>query len=280
MVPCEIPGVPRASNGRANRMIQSVPDILARIVERKKRELDAATVSRPQLEHRATAQRASRRDFAAALTARRPAIIAEVKKASPSKGLLAADFDPVRLAREYEAGGAACLSVLTDCEFFQGSLDDLEAARAAVTLPVLRKDFTTSDYHVLEAAAHGADAILLIAAILTEQEMRDYRELAESFGMAALVEVHAAEELDAALSSGARIIGINNRNLHTFEVTLETSLRLAERIPAGVVKVAESGIHGAADLRRLSAAGFAAFLVGEHLVKSGDPRAALESLLR
>ncbi len=138
-------------------------------------------------------------------------------------------------------------------------------------MPVLRKDFTTSDYHVLEAAAHGADAILLIAAILTEAQMRDYRELAESYGMAALVEVHSEDELYAALASGARIVGVNNRNLHTFEVTLETSLRLADRIPAGIVKVAESGIHDAADIRCLAGVGFDAFLVGEHLMKSGNP---------
>jgi indole-3-glycerol phosphate synthase len=261
-------------------MVQSVPDILARIVEQKQRELDGATVPRAELERLAAANRLERRDFAAALLARPPAIIAEIKKASPSKGLLAPDFDPRRLARDYQAGGAACLSVLTDREFFQGSLENLEAARAEVSLPVLRKDFTTSDYHVAEAAAHGADAILLIAAILSEAQMRDYRELAESYGMAALVEVHADDELDAALASGARIVGVNNRNLRTFEVTLETAVRLNARIPEGIIKVAESGIHDAADVHRLSASGFHAFLVGEHLVKSGDPRAALENLRR
>ena len=261
-------------------MIQSVPDILARIVEQKRCELDSAAVSRADLEQMAAKQRASRREFAAALIAGRPAIIAEIKKASPSKGLLAPDFDPARLALAYEAGGASCLSVLTDKDFFQGSLDDLRTARQSASLPVLRKDFTTSDYHVIEAAAHGADAILLIAAILSERQMREYRELAESHGMAALVEVHDDEELGPALGSGARIVGVNNRNLRTFEVTLETSLRLAKRIPAGTIKVAESGIKDASDVRRLSDAGFDAFLVGEHLVKSGDPRAALEDLRR
>jgi indole-3-glycerol phosphate synthase len=261
-------------------MIQSVPDILMRIVEQKQRELDGASVSRDELEQGAARQRTAKRDFAAALRSRRPAIIAEIKKASPSKGLLSNDFNPVKLAREYEAGGAACLSVLTDREFFQGGLGDLAAARAAVSLPLLRKDFTTSDYHVLEAAAHGADAILLIAAILTETQMREYRELAEAHGMAALVEVHAEEELEAALGSGARIVGVNNRNLRTFEVTLETSLRLAGHIPDSIIKVAESGIHDCAAVRRLAAAGFDAFLVGEHLVRSGNPREALEGLLR
>jgi indole-3-glycerol phosphate synthase len=261
-------------------MVQSVPDILARIVEQKQRELDGATVPRAELEQLAAANVPARRDFTSALTAHPPAIVAEIKKASPSKGLLAADFDPRRLAREYQAGGAACLSVLTDREFFQGSLENLEAARAEVSLPVLRKDFTTSEYHVVEAAAHGADAVLLIAAILSESQMRDYRELAESYGMAALVEVHAGDELDAALASGARIVGVNSRNLRSFEVTLETALLLAARIPDGVVKVAESGIHDAADVHRLSAAGYHGFLVGEHLVKSGDPRTALEDLRR
>jgi len=261
-------------------MIQSVPDILARIVAQKEHELGSAVVPRADLERIAHGRRASVRDFAAALSKRQPAIIAEIKKASPSKGLLAPNFDPVLLAKDYAAGGAVCLSVLTDRQFFQGSLEDLEAARASVSLPVLRKDFTTSDYHVVEATAHGADAILLIAAILTEKQLRDYRELAESFGMAALVEVHAEDELDRALASGARIVGINNRNLRTFEVTLETSLRLAEQIPTGVIKAAESGIRDAADIRSLTAAGFAAFLVGEHLVKSANPRSALEGLLR
>ena len=156
---------------------------------------------------------------------------------------------------------------------------DLEAARAAVRVPVLRKDFTIDAYHVHQAAAHGADAILLIAAILSEREMRDFRELAERYGMAALVEVHGEEELGPAVASGARLIGVNNRNLHTFEVSLETALGLADKIPAGVVRVAESGIHSSADVRRLRAAGYQAFLVGEHLMKSGDPAAALRALL-
>src|SRR5262249_51685186 len=150
-------------------------------------------------------------------------------------------FDPPKIARVYEQGGAACLSVLTDRDYFQGSLSDLKAARAAVALPVLRKDFTLEPLHVIEAAAHGADAILLIAAILTEREMRDLRELALNFGMAALVEVHDASELNAAIYSGAELIGVNNRNLHTFSVTLETSLQLVERMPQSALKIAESG---------------------------------------
>ena len=210
--------------------------------------------------------------------AKGPSIIAEIKKASPSKGVLAEVFRPAEIARAYEAGGAAALSVLTDGKYFQGSLANLEEARGAVGVPVLRKDFTIDEVHVVEAAAHGADAVLLIAAVLTVDELRRFREVAGEFKMAALVEVHGEEELDAALEAGAGIVGVNNRNLHTFAVSLETSLRLAERIPAEVVKVAESGIHSAADVAKLAAAGFDAFLVGEHLMKSGDAAAALRAL--
>ena len=207
-----------------------------------------------------------------------PAIIAEIKKASPSKGVLAGHFDPASIARMYSNGGAAALSVLTDREFFQGGLGDLEAARVAVILPVLRKDFTLDEFHVIEAAAHGADSILLIAALLEEKEMRNLRELAARYKMSALVEVHDGSELESALDSGAEIVGVNNRNLHTFEVTLETSLQLAEKIPTNVVKVSESGIHSRVDVARLAAAGFQAFLVGEHLMKSPDAAAALREL--
>ncbi|MCP5117652.1 MAG: indole-3-glycerol-phosphate synthase, partial [bacterium] len=169
-------------------------------------------------------------------------------------------------------------SVLTDAPFFQGGLMDLVAARSAVGIPALRKDFTIDEFHVVEAAAHGADAILLIAAILTGDEMKRFRELAAQYGMAALVEVHDEAELASALDSGAEIVGVNNRNLHTFEVTLETSLRLAEHMPEGVVKISESGIHSSADVKRLGAAGYQAFLVGEHLMKSGDPASAIREL--
>ena len=259
-------------------MVREVPDILARIVEHKRAELARDFARREELERRADA-RTDYRDFRAALTAHPPAIIGEIKKASPSKGVLApGEFDPEAIARTYQSGGAAALSVLTDRQFFQGSLDALEAARAAVYLPVLRKDFTLDPFHVIEAAAHGADAILLIAALLEEKEMRELRELAARYRMAALVEVHDSSELESALGSGAEIVGVNNRNLHTFEVALETSLQLAEKIPANVVKVSESGIHSRADVSRLAAAGFHAFLVGEHLMKSADPAAALREL--
>ena len=260
-------------------MIPAVPDILARIVSRKREELRESTIPAAELRQAAEITKRSQRDFAAALRSKRPAIISEIKKASPSKGVLVEDFRPAELAANYQRGGAATLSVLTDRDFFQGSLDDLRAARAASDLPVLRKDFTISEYHVFEAAAAGADAILLIAAILDEAELRGFRELAQSLGLAALVEAHDARELELALRSGAEIVGINNRDLRTFRVSLDTSEKLARQIPPGVLKVSESGIFSAADIRRLASAGYDAFLVGEHLVKSGDATQALRELV-
>ncbi len=257
-------------------MNRSIPDFLARIVAHKRRPGEFRTAERDELERRATAL--ERRNFAAALAGPPPAIIAEIKRASPSRGALAPNADAARVAAAYARGGAAALSVLTEPQYFAGSLADLEQARAATSLPVLRKDFTLDEYDVAEAAAHGADAILLIAAILTAQELRRLREYAESFGMAALVEVHDGEELAAALDSGARIVGVNNRNLRTLEVRLETSLELAAGIPAGILKVSESGIHSPADVRRLREAGYDAFLVGEHLMQAADPEAALRAL--
>jgi indole-3-glycerol phosphate synthase len=255
------------------------PDILARIVSRKQEELRAAKTPVAELRRTAESIRADRRDFAAALRGKRPAIISEIKKASPSKGVLVEDFRPAELAKQYQRGGAAALSVLTDYDFFQGSFADLECARAACSLPVLRKDFTIAEYHVIEAAAHGADAILLIVAILDAAQLRAFRELAAGFGMAALVEVHDRHELAVALESGAEIVGVNNRDLRDFRVSLDTSIQLAPEMPRDVIKVSESGIFGAADLGRLMAAGFDAVLVGEHLVKSGDPARALQALV-
>jgi indole-3-glycerol phosphate synthase len=259
-------------------LTDTVPDILARIVARKRLERSRNSADLRELERRAESLRPTRRDFRAALRSNPPAIIAEIKKASPSKGLLSPNFDPVALAREYESGGAAALSVLTDEHFFQGSLSDLCAAREAVALPALRKDFTLDEYHVLEAAAHGADAILLIVAILDAARIRALRDLASAHGMAALVETHDQAELDIALEAGADLIGVNNRDLRTFEVRLETSLRLAERIPPGILKVAESGIHSASDIAQLQSAGFQAFLVGERLMKAPSPAAAVRDL--
>jgi indole-3-glycerol phosphate synthase len=264
-------------------MVRAIPDILARIVDSKRAAMPSISANREVLERRA-AERTSFRDFRAELAARRsakrPAIIAEIKRASPSKGVFTDRFDAAAIARAYASGGATALSVLTDAGFFQGSLDDLESARDAVAIPVLRKDFTLDELHVAEAAAHGADAILLIAALLDETELRDLRELAARYRIAALVEVHDDAELDAAIGSGAEIIGVNNRNLHTFEVTLDTSLRLVSRIPSSAIKVTESGIDSHAAVTQLQAAGFDAFLVGEHLMKATDPVAALRALLQ
>ncbi len=258
-------------------MVSMVPDILARIVESKRAALPALVERRKHLE-RAAAARSAPRDFRAALLKSPPAVIAEVKQASPSLGTLTSSFNPAALARAYAQGGAACLSVLTDEAYFHGQLADLEAARAAVSIPVLRKDFTIDELHIVEAAAHGADAILLIAAILDERHLRRFRELAAHNGMAALVEIHSEEELGPAVNSGADIIGVNNRDLHTFQVRLETSLRLAEKIPSSVVRVAESGITSGDHVRQLTQAGYHAVLVGEHLMRSADPAQAIQEL--
>ncbi|MBI2688319.1 MAG: indole-3-glycerol phosphate synthase TrpC [Acidobacteria bacterium] len=259
-------------------MLQTVPDILAKIVAHKRQELAERGAGLRLLEADAEASVPGRRGFRKALEDTAPAIIAEIKKASPSKGLLSESFDPPSIAQMYERGGAAALSVLTDERFFQGRFADLQAARQAVRIPVLRKDFTVSELHVIEAAARGADAILLIAAILETSEMRRFREQAEGYGLDVLVEVHDEEELKRAFESGACIIGVNNRDLRTFSVHLDTSLRLAEMMPKNMLTVSESGIHSADDVRLLRGAGYRAFLVGEHLMKSPDPAAALEAL--
>ncbi|MBI4889715.1 MAG: indole-3-glycerol phosphate synthase TrpC [Acidobacteria bacterium] len=259
-------------------MPAEIPDILARIVDQKRLEVAEKAGKRTGIEKNAAFQKAQRRDFAAALKRRAPAVIAEIKKASPSRGVLSEDFNPGAQARSYFQGGAAAISCLTDAKFFQGSLSDLMTARATAFLPVLRKDFTIDELDVLEAAGAGADAILLIAAILSREELERFRKLAGQYGMAALVEVHDEEELDRALESGAQILGVNNRNLRTFEVSLETSERLSARMPDGLIRVAESGIHGRADVERLMQSGYQAFLVGEHLMKGGDPVAKLKEL--
>jgi indole-3-glycerol phosphate synthase len=259
--------------------LRTASGILTAIVQRKKEEVAELHSRAAQLESEARTRKLPPRKFADALRQRKPAIIAEVKKASPSKGLLQPDFHPAFTAHKYEEGGAACLSVLTDRHFFQGSLHDLEAARAAVNLPVLRKDFTIDRVQIFEAAAHGADAILLIAAILDVEELTSLRELAASLGLAVLVEVHNSDELSKAIDSGADIIGVNNRNLDTFEVSLDTSLRLSFQMPADVIRVSESGIYSRADIELLTGAGFHAFLVGESLMKSHDPVAALRGLI-
>jgi indole-3-glycerol phosphate synthase len=207
------------------------------------------------------------------------AVIAELKKASPSKGLIRAEFRPVELAQELEAAGAAALSVLTDEEFFQGSLGNLREASAAVAIPCLRKDFIVDEFQLLEARAHCADAVLLIVAALTAEELSSLAAGARRHGLDVLCEVHDGEELQRALDAGVDLIGVNTRDLRTFKVDLETAFALAAKIPAGVVRVAESGIHSASDIARLQAAGYDAFLVGESLMRAESPGDALRELM-
>ncbi len=215
----------------------------------------------------------------AAGSSTRLAVISEIKRRSPSKGDLDLDLDPASVAKEYESGGAACLSILTDREFFGGSAQDLEAARAACSLPVLRKDFTVSVADVCDARLMGADGVLLIVAALSSQELSAFLSVAAQLSMAALVEVHDGAELARAVDAGATLIGVNQRDLHTFEVDPRLAVSLRANFPSGVVSVAESGIRGADDAARLAAAGYDAVLVGETLVRSGDRRAAVAELV-
>jgi indole-3-glycerol phosphate synthase len=260
-----------------------VSDILARILARKREEIATAAAHEPLdlLERRAMAAdapRGFRRALAARIASGRAAVIAEVKKASPSKGVIRADFHPAEIAASYAAGGATCLSVLTDRDFFQGADEYLCAARAACALPVLRKDFTIDARQVLAARALGADCILLIVAALGDPALAALGSTARQLGMDVLVEVHDEAELDRALAAGADLIGVNNRDLRSFEVSLDTTVRLRERVPADRLLVAESGIHAAADVARLRAAGVHAFLVGEAFMRVADPGAELARL--
>ena len=237
-------------------------------------------VRRDDLEQRAVEH--TPRGFARALRAqwqRGPAVIAELKKASPSKGLIREDFDAATLAPLLEKGGATALSVLTDEPYFQGSLTNLETASSVTQLPCLRKDFIIDEYQIVEARAHRADAILLIAAALSDGELSKFTEEAHRQGLDVLCEVHTAEELERVRDLGCDAYGVNNRDLSTFAVSLETSLRLADRLPPGAVRVTESGIHTSEDIERLHAAGFDAFLIGESLMRHADPGAALRALL-
>jgi len=258
-------------------------DILRRILATKRAEVEAARAAVPlaEMERRARAATAPR-DFAGALRAKvaagKPAVIAELKRASPSRGLLREQFDPAAIARSYAAAGAACLSVLTDREYFQGAPEHLTEARAACTLPVLRKDFIVEPYQVVEARALGADCILLIAAALAPGDMRGLEQLAQGLGMAVLVEVHDAAELDSALALRTPLLGINNRDLHSFETRLETTLELLGRVPADKVIVSESGILTPAHVARLRDAGVGAFLVGEAFMRVPDPGTGLRTL--
>jgi len=255
--------------------------ILDQIVESKHREIAAARARMPLEELEVQAAEAPPvRDFRAALAGPGPIqLIAEVKKASPSAGVIRADFDPIAIARTYQAHGAACLSILTDAPHFQGHLSYLARARAAVAIPLLRKDFLVDEYQVVEARMAGADAVLLIAEILDDARLSALLARARSLGMAALVELHDEANLPRVLAAGADLVGINNRDLRRFVTDLDLTLRLRDRIPPEVVLVAESGIRTRADVRRLEAAGVSAILVGETLMRAPDIGTAVEQLL-
>lgn len=259
------------------------PDILKKIIERKREEVAERQFRIPLSEQQQRAAEASPvRGFVQAIEQRlansRPAVIAEIKKASPSKGVMRDPFVPAEIARSYEQGGAACLSVLTDVDFFQGSDEFLQQARDACALPVLRKDFMIDPYQVYEARAIGADCILLIVAVLEDTRMRELHDLARQLGMDVLVEVHDAEELQRALALETPLIGINNRDLRTFETWLDTTLELLDSIPGDRIIVTESGIHTPDDVKRLRDNGVHTFLVGEAFMVAEDPGARLKVL--
>lgn len=253
---------------------------LDRIVARHREVAAADTRPLGPLADAASAMTPARGFGAALVGVPHLAVISEVKRRSPSKGDLNTGLDPAALARDYERGGASCLSVLTDEEFFGGSTADLRSARAACSLPVLRKDFTVSELDVVDARLMGADCVLLIAAALDRSELIGFHRLAVEIGLDVLVEIHDEPELEVALAAGATLVGVNQRDLVTFQVDHERALRMAGVMPAGVVRVAESGIRGAEDAAILHAAGYHAVLVGESLVTSGDPAAAIEALTR
>ena len=259
------------------------PDLLRAIVAATQRVTDVRRAQEPlaALERRAASATPHGERFVAALGARGGFnVIAECKRRSPSKGVLAAAYDPVAIAGAYQRGGAAALSVLTEPTFFDGSLEHLMAVRAAVQLPLLRKDFIVDEYQLFEARAAGADAILLIVAGLAQADLVRLQARATELGLAALVEVHDDEEMSRAADAGARLVGVNNRTLRTLAVDVDASYRLAARLPAGAIGVSESGLQSRADLERLSAAGYRAFLIGERFMTDPDPAAAIATLIQ
>ena len=258
-------------------------DILEKIISVKHREIEESrsVVALSDLEKQCSSLPPTR-DFVHALRSRvekfQPAVIAEIKKASPSKGVIREDFDPVKIARSYEQSGAACLSVLTDREFFQGAPEYLTAVKSTTSIPVIRKDFIIDPYQVFEARAMGADCILLIVAALTGSQMHELEKVAQQANLAVLVEVHSEVELEKALELKTPLIGINNRNLRTFETNIETSIKLSENIPDGRIVITESGIHTREDVRLMIENSIYSFLVGEALMRQPDPGAALEGM--
>lgn len=258
-------------------------DILKKIVATKHEEVADARRKIPENRLREEAQAPrDKRPFFDRLAAPGPGgvnIVAEIKRASPSKGIIQGDLDEAVQALRYERGGAAALSVLTDRTYFKGSFEDLKVARESCHLPVLRKDFIVSEYQIYESAVMGADAILLIVRILTETQLSDYLALAQEFGLDVLVETHSESEIRTASRAGARLVGINNRNLSSFETSIDTSVRLASLLSPDQTAVAESGIHGPDDIRNLKAAGFHNFLIGESLVRAEDPAGFLKELI-
>lgn len=263
--------------------MNQTPTVLRRIVARKREEIKARRAGKSEQALLQDARAAQPiRPFSAALDARlskqQPAVIAEVKKASPSKGVIREDFDPIMIAREYEAAGAACMSVLTDRDFFQGHEDYLISAREACSLPVIRKDFIVDTYQVAEARAINADCILLIVACLEDALMQELAQSAQELGMDVLVEVHDEQELERAMQLPTRLVGINNRDLHTFETSLDTTYRLANEIPSDRIIVTESGIHTQNDVKTMQGHGINCFLVGEAFMRHSSPGEALKSL--
>jgi indole-3-glycerol phosphate synthase len=256
------------------QILATIADHVRGVIELRRRETPVEALRDRSLFHSRT------RGFSRSLAGRERRIIAEIKKASPSKGLIRADFDPLSIAKDYAAHGASAISVLTEERFFQGSLGDLEKIREAVNVPLLRKDFTLDPYQIVEAKSYGADAVLLIAALLDSHLMADLRAQASALGLDSIIEVHTETELDSALQAGAQVIGVNNRDLKTFTVDLSTTERLARLIPSGVPAVCESGIESSDQIGRVEQWGVHVFLIGEALMRSPDPGKRLAELLK